>query len=163
MPETLNAALAHAVATWPDKVFMRIDGRTVTFAEFDRDVGRLASGLRDAGLERGDRLVVFMRNSLACLHTWFAANRLGAIWAPINTEFRGLTLEHVCALADAKLFVVDADLRHALPQTGARVLIHGDGPDPLAALYADEPVEPVDVTFADTSGLLFTSGTTGRS
>jgi crotonobetaine/carnitine-CoA ligase len=163
MPETLNEALADAVASWPDKVFMRIDGRTVTFAEFDRDVGRLASGLRDAGLERGDRLVVFMRNSLACLHTWFAANRLGAIWAPINTEFRGLTLEHVCALADAKLFVVDADLRHALPQTGARVLIHGDGPDPLAALYADEPVEPVDVTFADTSGLLFTSGTTGRS
>jgi crotonobetaine/carnitine-CoA ligase len=167
MPETLNAALAHAVATWPEKAFLRIDGRQVSFAEFDADVGRLAAGLRAAGLERGDRLVVFMRNSLACLHTWFAANRLGASWVPINTEFRGLTLAHVCALAQARLFVVDADLRQpllqALPEGPARVLVHGDGPDPLSALYADTPVDPVDVAFSDTAGLLFTSGTTGRS
>ena len=114
MPETLNAALEHAVVTWPEKTFLRVDGRQVSFAEFDADVGRLAAGLRDAGLRRGDRLVVFMRNSLACLHTWFAANRLGAVWAPINTEFRGLALSHVCALAQARLFVVDADLRDPL-------------------------------------------------
>jgi crotonobetaine/carnitine-CoA ligase len=161
MPETLNAALAEAVASWPDKTFLRIDGRQVTFAEFDRDVGRLAAGLRDAGLERGDRLVVFMRNSLACLHTWFAANRLGAIWAPINTEFRGLTLQHVCALAQARLYVVDADLRDALGDVDAPVFVTGDSA--FEALYADAPVDPVDVTFADTAGLLFTSGTTGRS
>jgi crotonobetaine/carnitine-CoA ligase len=167
MPETLNAALQKAVATWPDKTFLRIDGRQVSFAEFDADVGRLAAGLRAAGLGRGDRLVVFMRNSLACLHTWFAANRLGAIWAPINTEFRGLTLAHVCTLAKPRLFVVDADLREpfleALPGGTARVLVHGDGPDPLSAMYANAPVQPVEVTFADRAGLLFTSGTTGRS
>ena len=167
MPETLNAALERAVATWPEKTFLRIDGRQVSFAEFDADVGRLAAGLRDAGLRRGDRLVVFMRNSLACLHTWFAANRLGAVWAPINTEFRGTGLSHVCALAQARLFVVDEDLRDpllaALPGTDARVLVHGDGPDPLAALYADSPVAPVEVSFADRAALLFTSGTTGRS
>ena len=167
MPETLNAALERAVATWPEKTFLRIDGRQVSFAEFDADVGRLAAGLRSAGLRRDDRLVVFMRNSLACLHTWFAANRLGAVWAPINTEFRGLTLSHVCGLAQAQLFVVDADLREpllaALADTDARVLVHGDGPDPVAALYADTPVAPVDLDFSDRAALLFTSGTTGRS
>jgi acyl-CoA synthetase (AMP-forming)/AMP-acid ligase II len=167
MPETLNAALEHAVSTWPEKTFLRVDGRAVSFAEFDAAVGRLAAGLRDAGLRPGDRLVVFMRNSLACLHTWFAANRLGAVWAPINTEFRGLTLGHVCALAQAKLFVVDADLRDplvaALPDADVRVLVHGDGPDPLAALYADTPVAAVEVAFSDRAALLFTSGTTGRS
>ena len=167
MPETLNAALRHAVATWPEKTFLRIDGLQVTFAEFDAGVGRLAAGLRDAGLGPGDRLVVFMRNSLACLHTWFAANRLGAVWVPINTEFRGLTLAHVCALARARLFVADADLRDplvtAIAGEGARVLVHGEGPDPLAGLYAERPVEPVEVAFSDQAAFLFTSGTTGRS
>ncbi len=43
------------------------------------------------------------------------------------------------------------------------MLVHGDGPDPLAALYADSPVAPVEVSFADRAALLFTSGTTGRS
>src|SRR4051812_24617245 len=108
--DTLTGALAHAADRWPDKTFLRIDGRTVTFAEFDRDVGRLAAGFHELGLARGDRLTVFMNNSLACLHTWFAANRLGAVWAPINTEFRGLTLAHVAELSDSRLFVVDADL-----------------------------------------------------
>jgi crotonobetaine/carnitine-CoA ligase len=108
-----------------------------------------------------------MRNSLACLHTWFAANRLGAVWVPINTEFRGLTLAHVCALARARLFVADADLRDplvtAIAGEGARVLVHGEGPDPLAGLYAERPVEPVEVAFSDQAAFLFTSGTTGRS
>lgn len=170
--DTLPAALAWSAAKWPDKTFMRIDGQQVTFAEFDRQVGRLAAGLRDAGLGRGDRLVVFMRNSLACLHTWFAANRLGAVWAPVNTEFRGLTLGHVCELADSALFVADVDLleplRDALAERGLdpRTLVHGgDQPalDALDALYAAEPIEPEDVVFSDRAALLFTSGTTGRS
>lgn len=170
--DTLPTALARAAATWPDKTFMRIDGQQVTFAEFDRQVGRLAAGLRDAGLGRGDRLVVFMRNSLACLDTWFAANRLGAVWAPVNTEFRGLTLGHVCELADAKLFVADADLieplREALSGRGLapRTLLHGAdwaGADALDDLYAAEPIDPEAVVFSDRAALLFTSGTTGRS
>jgi crotonobetaine/carnitine-CoA ligase len=167
MPETLNGALSEAVSRWPEKTFVRIDGREVSFADFDSDVGRLAAGLRGAGLQRGDRLVVFMRNSLACLHTWFAANRLGAVWVPINTEFRGLTLNHVCALAEARLFVADADLRDPLIEAvavqEARVLVHGEGPDPLEGLYAEAPVEPVEVGFSDQAALLYTSGTTGRS
>ncbi len=165
-PESLNAALARAVERWPDKPFLRIDGRTVTFAEFDAQVGRLAAGLQARGLGRGDRLTVFMRNSLACLHTWFAANRVGAVWAPMNTEFRGLTLGHVAALADSRLAVADADLveplRGAFDERGRRPEVIVNGRD-LADHYAAEPVPPIDIGFSDTAALLFTSGTTGRS
>lgn len=173
--QTLNAALARAVTQWPDKTFVKIDGRDVSFAEFDRQVGRLAAGLADAGLRRGERLVVFMHNSLPCMHTWFAANRLGAVWAPINTEFRGLTLGHVAELADSRLFVCDAHLyphlREALDarSLSPHVLVnpvngHDEhGRELLQSLYADEPVEAAALRFSDTASLLFTSGTTGRS
>jgi crotonobetaine/carnitine-CoA ligase len=167
--DTLNGALAHARERWPDRVFLRIDGREVTFAEFDDGVGRLAAGLAEAGLGRGDRLAVFMPNSLACLHTWFAANRLGAIWAPINTEFRGPTLSHVVELADARLFVCDKELLEPLREALAaaalrpRVVIDGAGADRLDDLYASEAMPPVELRFSDQAGLLFTSGTTGRS
>jgi crotonobetaine/carnitine-CoA ligase len=173
--DTLNAALERAVERWPDRTFLKIEGQEVTFAEFDEQVGRLAGGLREAGLGRGDRLAVYMRNSLACLHTWFAANRLGAVWAPINTEFRGLTLEHAVGLLGSDLFVADADL--VLPLRAAlharvlspRIVVNPaeeatvDGLELLDRFYADEPVHPVEVKFSDQAGMLFTSGTTGRS
>src|SRR5947209_448271 len=68
--DTLNAALAQAVAQWPTRTFLKIDGLQVSFRDFDEQVGRLAAGLRAAGLKKDDRLVVFMRNSLPCLHSW---------------------------------------------------------------------------------------------
>jgi len=173
--DTLNAALERAVERWPDRTFLKIDGEEETFAEFDGGVGRLAGGLREAGLGRGDRLAVYMRNSLACLHTWFAANRLGAVWAPINTEFRGLTLAHAVGLLDSDLFVADADLvrplRAALHdrKRSPRLIVNPaeeatvDGFELLERFYADEPVGPVAAKFSDQAGMLFTSGTTGRS
>lgn len=173
--DTLNAALRRAAASWPERTFLKIDGHDVSFAEFDDQVGRLAYGLRAAGIGPGDRLGVVMRNSLACVHTWFAANRLGAVWAPINTEFRGLTLEHAVNLLEADIFVADADLvsvlRAALHtrDTPTRVLVNSasaaepDGLEPLANYYGERSIAPVDVKFSDTAAMLFTSGTTGRS
>lgn len=178
MGDTLNDALDRASRRWPDKVFLRIDGVEVAFADFEAQVGSLAAGLASAGLRRDDRLAVFMHNSLACLHTWFAANRLGAVWAPINTEFRGQTLRHVVELADPQLFVCDAELVEPLREaldgrcSGARLFV-SNGPqgsadafdtiDPLEDLYAAAPAPAAPVTFADQAALLFTSGTTGRS
>lgn len=179
---TLNSALRDAATTWPDRVFLKIDGVDVTFAEFDQQVGRLAAGLRSAcGVQPGDRVCVFMRNSLACEHTWFAANRLGAAWVPVNTEFRGLGLDHAVKLADTRVFVVDQELKEvltgALQRTGieATVIVNSDPHAPLdpadlgwselhlADLYSERPIDPVDVSFEDVSALLYTSGTTGRS
>lgn len=169
---TLNSALARAVDLWPNRVFLKIDGGSVTFAEFEQSVGRLAGGLRELhGVERGDRVAVFMRNSLACEHTWFAANRLGAAWVPINTEFRGLGLQHAVRLADACMFIVDEDLvdilTEALAAAGitAPIVVSGAAPGAdgrLADLYLDR-VAPEIVRHNDVSALLYTSGTTGRS
>ena len=110
---SLNAALTRAATLWPDRTFLKIAGQDISFVEFERSIGRLAGGLEQMGLGRGDRLCVFMNNSLACVETWFAANRLGAVWAPINTDFRGDALRRVIDLADPQLLICDADL-HAV-------------------------------------------------
>ncbi|GAA2352331.1 AMP-binding protein [Streptomyces violaceusniger] len=174
---TLNSALQHAVTAWPDRPFLRIDGRDVTFAQFDDAVGRLAAGLRARfGIGSGDRVAVFLRNSLLCEHTWFAANRLGAVWVPINTEFRGLGLENAVRLAEATVIFADPDLRAPLEEALAScgmetsvVVAHEDGGTDdrnllrASELYLDTPVPPLEVAASDLSALLYTSGTTGRS
>ncbi|OQM77827.1 AMP-binding protein [Rhodococcus sp. 66b] len=172
---TLNSALSDAIEHWPDRVFLKIDGQDITFSQFEDEVGRLAAGLSDiCGINAGDRVSVFMRNSLACEHTWFSANRLGAIWVPINTEFRGLSLEHAVNLADAQVYVVDEDLYEilttALFKAGidATVVVASNEDAKgsglwLSDLYLDRKAPTVDVKFSDISALLYTSGTTGRS
>lgn len=170
---SLNSALDRAAQAWPDRVFLRIDKQDITFSEFDHEVGRLAAGLRAQGLERGDRLSVFMSNSLACELTWFAANRLGAIWAPINTEFRGSGLRNVMEISQPKLVVCDADLYDFLIKEfpdglGVPILIAGQaesyaGVERLEDCFAPGPAPTIDVSFFESAALLFTSGTTGRS
>ena len=151
MTDTLTEALAGAVERWPEKTFVRIDGLQVTYRAFEDQVGRLAAGLAKAGLQPGDRLLVVMTNSLACLHTWFAANRLGVLWAPVNTEFRGLSLAHAIKVADAQLAIVDDHLLEHV-QAATQDLPRVIRTDELKAHYAETPIAAAKASF-DTAQL----------
>ena len=48
MTDTLTEALADAVERWPEKTFVRIDGRQVSYRAFEDQVGRLAAACNPA-------------------------------------------------------------------------------------------------------------------
>ena len=60
------------------------DGRRLSFGEFKDQVDRLAAGLRQAGVEKGDRVGVLGKNSLEYFLLYGAAAAVGAIVLPIN-------------------------------------------------------------------------------
>lgn len=61
---------------------VRLDGTTtLTLAELHARAGRLARGLRDAGLRRGDRIGILASNCLEWVLLDLAALRLGAVTA----------------------------------------------------------------------------------
>lgn len=172
--ESLNEALAQAARTWQDRTFYRIGGQDVSFGEFEDQVGRLAAGLGALGLRASDRVAAMMDNSLACANSWFAVNRVGATWVPINTQFRGPGLAHVLRLVQPGVLICDEAYRDlvqgALDETGLKVPLIINGEDPAATsspiltdLYLDVPAPSVDARPGDLSAMLFTSGTTGRS
>ena len=169
--ETINAALSQAAATRPHRGFLKIDGHEITVGQFEVRVAQLAGGLASAGITAGDRVVVMMRNRREMIELWFATVRIGAVWAPVNTEFRGAVLEHVLETARPSLCVCEpefaAELEAAITATGQGGLhLHVNGErhrlPGLGELY-QEPLEPADVAPDDLACLLFTSGTTGRS
>jgi carnitine-CoA ligase len=169
---SLTEALDRAAASVPDATFVRIQGRDVSYRDFSHDVGRLAGGLAERGVGVGDHVVVFMRNSLGCVHTWFAVNRLGAVWVPVNTAFQGPGLAHVAGLVTPRLVICDAELLDpmlaALREAGcdSPVVVHGGAQteaEALDDLYRSPLAEAVSRLPSDPSAMLFTSGTTGRS
>ncbi|KAF7545211.1 hypothetical protein G7Z17_g9354 [Cylindrodendrum hubeiense] len=171
-PRDINTALNLAVTSFPDRPFIRLAGRDITFGEFDAAVGKLSGGLKQAGIGPGDRVLVMMANSIEMVYSWMATNRLGAVWVPVNTELKSVTLKHVIQAAEPKLAIIDAALWSELKPLDVlednSVVINGayDGTNTnfSTLLESDTNVDDyVRVTPATTSAFLYTSGTTGKS
>lgn len=63
------------------------DRRTFTYAELYREVSRVAQGLRDAGVEMGDRVAGFMPNMPETIIAMLATSSIGAIWSSCSPDF----------------------------------------------------------------------------
>jgi len=90
------------------------DGRELSFAELRSRVDDLAAGLRQKGVEKGDRLGVVGKNSLEFFLLYGAAAALGAIVVPVN--WRLSPEEMVFNLGDGgcKVIFVDEEFQAGL-------------------------------------------------
>jgi long-chain acyl-CoA synthetase len=85
------------------------DNRSLTFREYQIQVDRLAQGLKQAGVDKGDRIGVLGKNSLEYFLLYGAAAALGAIMLPINWR---LSADEVCFNlndCEPRVFFVDAE------------------------------------------------------
>lgn len=80
--------LESRVAAHPDRTFLIFEDTETSYREFDDTVNRVANGLRQRGIDAGDRVCVMLSNCPPFLYTWFALMKLGAILVPINSAFR---------------------------------------------------------------------------
>src|SRR5690625_2327021 len=64
----------------------------ITYHELNRYVNKFASSLRDQGIGRGDKVILFLPNTPEFVVSYFAVQRIGAIVVPISAK---LTLEEV--------------------------------------------------------------------
>jgi fatty-acyl-CoA synthase len=79
--QTISAALAETVARHPDGEALVAchQGIRWTYAEYAREIDRLAAGLLSLGIERGDRVGIWSPNRYEWCLTQFATARIGAI------------------------------------------------------------------------------------
>lgn len=156
----------------PDKTAITFREQSLTYAQLDERVTRLARALRELGVGEGDRVALLSRNHPSYLEALFASGLLGAIFVPLNARLT--TPEIAYSLEDAGVAVLihSAELTEvgttAVEQarTPQRVVVDG-APDSDAVGYEDiiaragtdrldEPVSHDDPCF-----IMYTSGTTG--
>jgi fatty-acyl-CoA synthase len=103
--QTLADLLRRSAARDPAKLAIVCGETRWTYAEFHHASERVAAGLSEAGIGKGDRVGILARNSHAFIAFRFALARLGAVLVPINfmlkAEEAAYILEHagVCMLA----------------------------------------------------------------
>lgn len=143
-----------------------------TFADLKRASDGLAASFRARGVERGDRVGVFLAQSPEVLITHLACYKLGAVALPLFALFGADALAYRLRDSGARAVVTDSaglekamDLLPDLPELRAVYSVDG-GPDPVRDFHAEIAAAsgaftPVDTPADDPAVLIYTSGTTG--
>jgi fatty-acyl-CoA synthase len=169
-PSTVGRLIERSASRLPDKVAITFAGRSWTYAELDRGVGRVAAALLARGLKPGDRVAAFGRNSDAYILLFIGCARAGLVHVPVNYNARGDELVYLltqsqprAAFCDTAFERVVAEVRDRLADQRLGTLHGGDTDDDVLrwALHADGPIhEESGVHEDDLVQLLYTSGTT---
>ncbi len=146
--------------------------RTTTFADLRRRSSRLAGVLRRLGVERGDRIAVFLPQTAEVIVAHVAIYKLGAIVLPLAAVFGADALAHRVSDSGAILAITDAagvarlkSLEPTPPTLGTIISI--DGPDGSIMGFTElleaesSEFEPVATRPDDPALMIYTSGTTG--
>lgn len=179
-----------ALAKWAETDRMAIlwegeqgEVREYTYAELHAWVSQVASGLQKAGIQKGDRITLFMPMIPEAAVSILAAAKIGAIISPIFSGYAEEALKTRVIAAGAKM-IITADsflrrgkqvdmlqtVRNALPELGGVETIVVVGGSDLEAPFMDwsrleeagSLEESVRMKSDDPFMLIYTSGTTGK-
>ena len=150
-----KVALAYGAAT--------VEG-SVTFAELDAEVDRVARGLRARGVSRGDRVAIAMPNVPHFVYAYFGILRAGGIAVPLNVMLTEQEISPIVADAEPKIILAAGDsaeiARRAVSGSADVPVVTTDAWDELGEL--GEKFEDEDANEEDIAILAYTSGTTGN-
>lgn len=168
-------SLLDSASAVPDKIAIADEQGTCTYAELRDDALRFARALQDAGLERGDRVGLYLDNTVECAAAIFGVLVAGGAFTFINPQTKAGKLAFILNNSEARFLVTEA---HSAGIAAAAVAqapsieqtftTNRDGSpeqfrDLREAIDAVPP-EPADVDAgpSDLAALVYTSGTTGE-
>lgn len=154
----------------PDGEAIVFGDERLTWRETVRRSSAIAAGLKDLGLQPGDRLAVLVGNRTEFVLTLYAAAQLGLITVLLSTRLQKPEVAYMLTDCGAKAIIYDTTLADRLPDARDvpdlrhRIAV-GDaaGTTTLAQLAKGSPLAAaVPVSEDDTAMIMYTSGTTGR-
>lgn len=159
-PVLLHHLLEHNGAA-ADRIAVVDGDRNLTYGDFAERTADLAAALQGAGIQRGDRVAIFLPKSLEECWAIFGTSRADAVFVPVNPLLKPPQVRHIVADAGARIVLTSRTLQ----ETATEALAGLD--DVLLILAEDvpqrtaEPARPRSIG-EDLAAILYTSGSTGR-
>lgn len=174
----LHHLIAASAARAPQAPALSFAGATQSYAELDAALSAFASGLLALGLERGERVGIYLDKRPETVTAFFGASAAGGVFVPVNPILKPEQVGYILQDCNVRVLVTSPerfaalrdtlaqchDLRHVvltgkvetLPELpGASVLRW----DELCAAPAAAGHRIIDT---DMAAILYTSGSTGR-
>ncbi|EKN70964.1 long-chain fatty-acid-CoA ligase [Neobacillus bataviensis LMG 21833] len=95
----------------PQKKAYSFYGRDVSWQELNESIGRFAQFLASKGVEKGDRIALFMQNCPQYIIAHYGIQRLGGIVVPLNPMYKESELEYLINEASVKAVVAGEELQ----------------------------------------------------
>lgn len=174
--------LQQSAARRPDKIALVCEDQRLTYAQIDAKANRLANALTKQGVKRGDRVAIYLNNSVESVVAVFASLKAGGVFVLINRSTKTEKLEFI--LNNCRASALLADIRsaheglldHFISSTPSlrAVVVCGESPGNefdlpgkchhfTALLEQASSLPPPQVNIdLDLACLIYTSGTTGE-
>lgn len=155
---------------FPDKAALIFEGTSYTFSELNDQVNRAANALRALGVQKGDRVGLFLPNIPAFVIAYYAVEKLGGIAVSISSASKAREVKYIVNDSGCKVLFTACDLRGEIPRLELPtvenlIIAEGDAENDLdlnqLMAKGSTDFQMVDMDPDDPAVILYTSGTTG--
>ena len=181
---TLSEVLSQTATRFPKRLVIADGAQRITYRNLDERVNRVARGLIELGVAKGDKVGLWMPNIPEWVIAYFAIARIGAVVVPMNTRYKPHEVSYILQNSEATtLFMVDTfvgidylemlgKIRGALPFLKHVIVCGQKGSNNytfdeiagLGATHVNDGIVAERATRCDPNDnvfILYTSGTTG--
>ena len=151
---TLWFNLEVAAARYPDKPAYLFFGQALTWRALHAQALALAGWLQAQGVQRGDRVPVFLQNCPQYVVAVYAILRADAVVVPVNPMNRADEFGHTITDPGARLVITSADLAGIVAQANAALPEASRLRRVLVTRYAETMPESVDPQEAPAPAIL---------
>ena len=166
--DTLTA-LDGAVGKLGTRPFLIEEKGTLSYRDVDRQSNSLALGLSRLGVEKRDRVALYMNGASDFVVSRFGVQKLGAMIVPLNTRLSPGEIAHILNDCEPKCLIAEAALLGNLPEKWRNHCVTlgsgGVGVGRYEELVSEgsDKNPGVAVSSGDVAMILYTSGTTGKA
>jgi len=107
---TLWDNLSISARRFPHKTALDFLGSQTSYRELAQQAEQLAAWLANAGVKKGDRVLLYMQNCPQWVVAHFGILRANAVVVPVNPMNRAKELEHYITDAQARVAITTSDL-----------------------------------------------------
>jgi len=182
MVYSLHQLLSESAEKYPDKEAIAFKDDRMTYAELERESNKLAHGLSGMGIERGERVGIYMNRSIASVVGAFGVLKAGAAYVPIDPFCPPGRLSYIVNKCGIQFLLAAKDKLNTIDQafpahSPLKSIVAMNGPGPGSRSLGTTRVidwhELRETTGEDIPGcsntidtdlayILFTSGSTGN-
>ena len=180
MPESslIHELIVISAQRTPDAVALTYRNESLFYCALQGEVSRFASGLLGLGLQRGERVAIYLEKRFETVIASFGAPRSGGVFVPLNPLLKPEQVGYIMRDCNVRVLVTSPERLALLADTlklchDLRHVVVLDSPEPLptsspisylswSELLAMPQRPGHRVIDTDVAGILYTSGSTGK-
>lgn len=155
---------------FPNKAALVFEDKSFSYANLNEMANRVANGLRELGINQGDRVALFLPNIPEFVISYLGILKLGAITVSLNTMLKASEVEFILNDCTAKILITTEELNKQVPSTNLpeleHILIASENTTKSGSLTqlmvnASTNARAIELDSQEAAVIIYTSGTTG--